>query len=116
MLPSTHLMFRQHLSFLYSQQPHLICNHFSPFTEGATGIRVRHAVEGHLPGQRQRHSTALPSPFTECLFPGSQLPFSYFSHSFFKRHFLRNYSLYFAVELVKVCTLEEEHCKNAFDR
>lgn len=70
------LSFRQHLTFMYPKQPHLIYNQHFPFTEGATGMRVKQAVEGHLLGQRQQDSTGLQSP-TERLLQVSQLPFPY---------------------------------------
>lgn len=67
---------------MYPKQPHLIYKHY-PFIEEATGMRVRQAVEGHLLGQRQQHSTGLQSPI-ECLLQVSQLSFPYSFHSFIK--------------------------------
>lgn len=77
------LSFRQHLTFMYPKQLHLICNQHFPFTEGATGTRVKQAAEGHLLGQRQQDSTGLQSPI-ECLLQVLQLLFPCSSHNFVK--------------------------------
>lgn len=65
---------------MYPKQPHLVCNQHFPFTERATGMRMKQAVEGHLLGQRQKDITGLQSP-KERLLQVSQLPFPYSFHT-----------------------------------